>query len=271
MTAHAMNASIGEVLFVPLFSADYNAIQPFGYITVVISAIAAMLSNYMYIKYSRKRPQHFLWAIHWWANCLFLFQLMLNIDNRINRLQIIVAVNHDAFELYMTYWNFLYIMGYIERPEQNALNQDVKVTFKHRLILWVYFSLSLSIITLQLIAALLIGDLKYGLYAFYLITVGDIFFLGSGYYVFFKRYKGLRDLNTPGAIGTLVAIVGHTLYAINNVVTCQFKVLTAVASSIFNTISIIGVTYVIWYNSHKLRVYSNNDEDLEHLPHNYHF
>jgi len=273
MTAHSMNTSIGQVLYVPLISADYTAIQPFGYITCVISFILALISNYVYIKFSRKRPQRFLWAIHWWSNCLFLFQLMLNIDNRINRLQIVIAVFHDGFELYMTYWNFLYLFGYIDRPERNALPPDVRVTLGHRIFLWGYFSFALTVIVGQLLAALLIGDLKWGLYAFYLITVGDSFFLGTGFTVFYRRlkYASKYDYTEPGIFGTFIALVGHTLYALNNVLTCQFRIMTAIASSIFNTICIGGVAYVIWYNSHVLRVYSNNDEDSETLPHDYHF
>jgi len=268
---------IGQVLYAPLLSANYQdeGKFSFGMFCIILCGIALVFSNWKFFSYAKLKPQHYLWAIQMWANCLFMFQLSLVIDKRINRLQMVIAIFHDAFELYMTYWNFLYLRGYLRAPEKNFVHKSISTG--DFIGLWLYSIIALFIILGQLFVVILIEDLRYGIYAFYLILLGDTFFMGTGVIVYISRVREKVNPFKSSNFGPFIAILNHMVFASNNVLTCREKGFTAYIANFTNLFSILAVSWTVWENSKELREHPGDTTDHEHprvdnnLPSDFHF
>jgi hypothetical protein len=257
--------------FVPLISANYQKSEPFGYIIMAITALFILFNNIVFMRgFAFKPRQHFLWAFIMWGNCLFLFQLMLTISRYVNRLQLVIAIFHNSYELYLTYWNYLTIRGYINSPLDNKVpSSDKRVGMGDKIVIWSFSVLAFLLILSQLVVIILFDDLKYGIYAFYLILFGDTFFISSTVLCFILRVfaKSSSVKRETFEITLLfIAVLSHTLYAANNVLTCKFSVFTADIALVTNIVSIMAISACLYY------VYKSDrslvDDSIEYLPNN---
>lgn len=256
--------SIVNSNFVPLISAKYDHSEPFGYIIIAITGLMVIAYNILFIKKFWFKPrQHFLWAFTMWGNCLFLFQMMLVISRYVNRLQLVIAIFHNSYELFMTYWVYMTNRGYISSPLDNKIQGPIQRI--DRVIAWIYSVLASVLIIGQLITIILFDDLKYGIYAFYLILVGDTFFIGSTIVCFVQKcIKGQIRRNYEIA-SLFVAVMGHTIYAANNVLTCEFTTFTADIALVSYAISMVAISWCQYY-TYRHRKADEPCEESDNMP-----
>lgn len=260
---HTEGTTLINAEVVPLLSADYDASQPFGYIMMVISGLLMLGCNIMFFKgFLFKPKQPFAWALLFWGNVVYLFQLALIIDNHVSRLVLILGELHDIPELRIAYWNYLTIRGYLQGPADTKVPENIRLG--DRIVLWVYTILATMFVIGQLSTMVLLTPLRYGTYAFYLILVGDICFLGSSVISFIIQIRRkVRGVFLYEMCALAIVVVGHSIYALNSLLICYYPRPTAIVSIVTNFISIVGVvlsTYIVY----KYR--KSDHEALDYLP-----
>lgn len=257
MYEHSPPSRIGSE-FVPLISANYDHSEPFGYIIVAIAGLLMIINNIMFLrKYLFRPKQLFLWIFLMWGNFIYFFQLSLVISKYVNRLQLFVAILHNACEMAMFYWIYLAIRDRIRCPFcPKILQQPTKAD---KIFLWIFTIAAFITILGQIIVTIVFTDLKYAVYAFYLILVGDTLFIGSTITCFITVWKR-RDISSIKELTSLfIAVVAHAIYAANDILTCKFTTFTADIALVSHVITICAVTWCIIY-------VSRIKEDDDYIP-----
>ena len=252
-------------LNVPVITANYDHSEPFGYIMMSIATLLMLTYNGMFFHaFLLKRRQPGIWAFLMWGNLVYIFQVILIFNSNVNRLQLVLGVLHNLYELYITYWMYMTIRGYIRGPTEIELLSNVKLC--DRVVVWTFTVLSATLILGQLIVIILFNNLRYGIYGFYLIFASDFSFLGSSFVcfgvLFYRRITGIARLEL---FAIMMVVIGHTAYAVNSLFICHHPIPTAVIALITNMVSTIGVTWLIFIVT---RTRGDDQEYLECIPEN---
>lgn len=261
---HDPNSKIASA-YIPFISANYDHSEPFAYIIVAITGLLMIYNNYMLLKkYLFHVKQQFFWAFVFWGNFLFFFQLNLAITRYVNRLQLFIAIGHNMCELTMFYWIYLAIRNYVDCPFCTTLRKRVKVG--DRAFLWAFTILAYTLNTVQIVITALFADLKYGTYVFYMIFFGDTLFIGGTIVCFIMVWRRRDKVSMSKLVGLLIAVIAHSLYAANNVLTCQYSTFTADIATVTYLISILAITWSVFTNRNHPNSIIDDTEYFEYLP-----